>query len=341
MGTKLDTDREILRLAERQHGVVARRQLLELGLSAQTIARRARAGRLLRVGRGVYALGHRALQPEGWWMAAVLVCGERAVLSHRSAARLWGLRPWSGTPEVTVPVEVGARRHAGITVHRSRHLPPTDLTTRDAIPVTTVHRTLLDLAAVVPPHHLRRAVERAEERELFDLRRLHAVMARRPHVAGAPALRALLADARAHDLPRTRSDVEAAVLQLCLDHRLPRPQVNRFDGANEVDFRWPDHRLVMEVDGWSTHRTRRAFADDRARDRAHVQAGWRVVRFTAVEVDGQPTVVADELAGLLRVTEMPLRGTNSTRSTPAVLSPSGGTAGAAASAGSSPAPAPR
>jgi very-short-patch-repair endonuclease len=256
-------------------------------------------------------------------MAAVLVCGDRAVLSHRSAARLWGLRPWSGDPEITVPVEGGARRHGGITVHRSRHLPAEECTTETGIPVTTVARTLVDLAGIVPPHHLRRAVERAEERELFDLRQVLAVIDRRPHVAGVAALRALLADARAHDLPTTRSDPEAALLQLCLDHGLPRPQVNRYDGTDEVDFRWPAHRLVVEVDGWSTHRTRSAFTNDRVRDRAQVRAGLRVVRFTAREVLERPAAVAAELRVLLG------------------LSPTGAAAGAAASGGSSPGPAPR
>lgn len=299
MPHKLDIDRDILRLAERQHGVVARRQLLGLGLSADAIVHRARIGRLVRLDRGVYALGHRALCPEGHWMAAVLACGAGAVLSHRSAARVWGLRPWSGPVEVTVPTSGGARRRAGAIVHRSQDLSPSATSCERGLPVTTVARTIVDLAGVVPPHHLRRAVERAEQQELFDLRAIEEVLAARRTQPGTRALRALLADARAHDLPTTRSDHEAAFLQLCLDHGLPRPQVNRWDGTTEVDFRWPDDGLVVEVDGWSTHRTRRAFEDDRARDRRAVVGGLRVVRFPASEILRRPAGVAAELRALL------------------------------------------
>lgn len=299
MRTKLDIDRAVLRLAEAQHGVVARRQLLELGLGAQVIGRRARAGRLVRLGRGVYALGHRALRPEGRWMAALLACGEDAVLSHRSAARLWGLRPWGGDVEVTVPTHAGAKRRAGILLHRSNDLPPSSIACERGLPVTTPARTIVDLAGLVPPHHLRRAVERAEQLELFDLPAVERELAARSRRPGARALRALLADAQAHELATTRSDPEAAFLQLCLDHDLPRPRVNRHDGTREVDFRWPAHGLLVEVDGWSTHRTRRAFADDRARDRAALAAGLRVARFPAAEVLAQPARVAAEIRVLL------------------------------------------
>jgi very-short-patch-repair endonuclease len=287
----------VLRLAERQHGVVSRQQLLALGIGPEAVRHRWSTGRLVRVRRGVYALGHRALRPEGRWMAAVLACGPETVLSHRSAARLWGLRPWSGDVEVTITADRG-RKLDGLNVRRAV-LHDWERTLHDGLPVTTVARTLLDLAAVVPPHHLRRAVERAEQLELFDLRDVERVLAAHPRRSGRRALITLLDDARRHDLPATRSDLEAAFLQLCLDHDVPRPEVNRYKNDREVDFRWPDPRLIVEVDGYATHKTRRAFEDDRARDRRHLGDGWRTARFTWPEVTRRPRVVAAELQALL------------------------------------------
>jgi predicted transcriptional regulator of viral defense system len=289
--------REVLRLAERQHGVVSRQQLLDLGVGPQAVRHRWATGRLVRVRRGVYALGHRALRPQGRWMAAVLACGPGAVLSHGSAARLWGIRPWSGDVEVTIATDRG-RKVDDVIAHRAE-VSDWEVTTEDAIPVTTVARTLLDLAAVVPPHHLRRAVERAEQLELFDLRGVERVLAAHPRRKGRRRLVALLDDACRHDLATTRSDVEAAFLQLCLDDGLPRPIVNHINNGTEVDFRWPEHRLVIEIDGWATHRTRKAFVDDRVRDRALVRDGERVVRFAAAEVLRARRGVAAEVRVLL------------------------------------------
>jgi very-short-patch-repair endonuclease len=168
------------------------------------------------------------------------------------------------------------------------------------VPTTTVARTLLDLAAVVPAHHLRRAVERAEQAGLFDLVAVRDVLDAHRGRPGRRGLVALLADFQAHGDARTRSDLEAMVLQLCLDHDLPRPEVNRYDGVRESDFRWPDHRLVVEVDSWTFHgRTRRAFDGDRARDRALLRDGWRVARFTDRQILGDPAGVAGEIAALL------------------------------------------
>jgi very-short-patch-repair endonuclease len=297
-------DREIRRLAEAQHGVVARRQLLELGLGAEAIKWRRRTGRLVPLHRGVYALGHRALRDEGRWMAAVLACGRGAVLSHRSAARVHGIRPWSGRVEVTVAGQGGCRRSSGGArsrplVHRSADLPGDDVMVVEGLPVTTVPRTLLDLAAIVPAHHLRRAVERAEQLEVFDLAAVDRVLDGHPGRPGSAALRALLIDMHRHGVTWTRSDAEAAMLQVCIDHGLPRPLVNRHDGGREVDFRWPAHGLIVEIDGWTYHSSRRAFASDRARDRLALREGQRVARFTADEVRRTPAAVADDLRALL------------------------------------------
>jgi very-short-patch-repair endonuclease len=159
---------------------------------------------------------------------------------------------------------------------------------------------LLDLGAVVPPHHLRRAVERAEQAELFHLPDVQQVLDAHPTRPGCRALKQLLADMARHGVGVTRSDLEAAVPQLCVDHDLPRPQVNRYDGRRESDVRWPAHRLIVEVDSWTFHgRTRRAFDGDRARDRALLRERWRVARFTDRQILGDPAGVAAELRELL------------------------------------------
>jgi hypothetical protein len=288
-------------LAARQHGVVARRQLLRLGLGEDAIDHRLMTGRLLRLHRGVYAVGHAELRREGRMLAAVLAIGDEAVLSHRSAAGLWGIRPWNGTfTEMTAPGRGGITKRPGRIVHRSRDLPPTERAVERGVPVTTVPRTLLDLAAVVPAHHLRRAVERAVQADLFDLATVVAVLDAHPGRPGLRPLSALLADFREHGEMTTRSDLEARVLQLCIDAGLPRPQVNRYDGVRESDFRWPAHRLVVEVDSWTFHgRTRRAFDADRARDRQLLRQGWRVARFTDRQILGNPDRILAELQSLL------------------------------------------
>lgn len=290
-------------LAARQHGVVARRQLLCLGLGEDAIDHRLRSGRLVRLQPGVYALGHIELRREGHMLGVVLRYGDKAAVSHRSAAAVWGIRPWSGAfVELTLPGRGGTRKRPGRLLHRSGDLPRHELTVERGIPTTTLSRTLLDLAAVVPPHHLRRAVERAEQAGLFDLRAVLRVLDGHPGRPGRGPLMALLADFRDHGDTVTRSDLEAMMLQICLDHGLPRPQVNRYDGIREADFRWPAHCLIVEVDSWTFHgRTRRAFDGDRARDRALLRDGWRVARFTDRQILTGQAGVARELAALLTI----------------------------------------
>jgi hypothetical protein len=220
------------------------------------------------------------------------------VLSHRSAAAGWGLLAGGGTAwDVTVPSD--RRPDAPVRIYRHR-LAGDEVTELDGIPITTVARTLLDLAPVVPEHHLRRATEQAEQLGLFDRAALDDILEAHPRRAGRRRLLALLDDLHVHGVTRTRSDIEAAFLQLRLDHDLPRPQVNHTNNGLERDFRWPDHRLVAEVDGWTYHRSRAAFTTDRHRDRAALTAGYRVARFTATEVLQAPAAIAAELAGLLR-----------------------------------------
>jgi very-short-patch-repair endonuclease len=287
-------DRAVAALAMRQHGVVARRQLEALGLGRGAVAHRITVGRLHAVHRGVYAVGHRRLSGRGHWMAAVLACGSGAALSHASAAALWELRP-SEAPLVDVAVRAGAGRTlAGVRAHRLGGLRDDEVTAVDAIPVTTVARTLLDLAAVVPRRGLERTLDQAEVRELFDLRSLHATLGAHPGHHGAGMLARALREHQA-GTTLTRSELEERFLALCNAHAIPRPQVNARVAGLEVDFLFAAERLVVEVDGFRFHRGRAAFERDRDRDAILALAGVRVLRFTHRQVSERPGLVAAAL----------------------------------------------
>jgi predicted transcriptional regulator of viral defense system len=282
-----DVDRLIAHLAERQYGVVGRRQLLDAGIGRGAIAPRLASGRLFRLHAGVYAVGHRAITARGRWLAAVLACGDGAVLSHRTAAALWGIRP-SSSPriEVTVPTE-GGRARPGIVIHRSR--APLEATVHERIPVTTPARTLLDLAGTLDAAGLARAVEQAEVLRLFDLRAIEAALEMHRGRRGAARLRCALDDAR---FELTRSELERRFLRLCERHALPPPLVNALVGGLEVDFHWPALRLIVEMDSLRFHGTRTAFERDRARDAHLLAAGWRVLRFTHRRLAHEPGWIA-------------------------------------------------
>jgi predicted transcriptional regulator of viral defense system len=295
------SDELIARLADRQHGVVARRQLLALGLSPDAIDHRVALGRLHVLHRGVYAVGHRALTREGHWMAAVLVGGEGAVLAERTAAASWGIRATAAAGvHIFAPRQLRPRR--GIRAHEVR-LAPDEVTTHHGIPVTTPARTLLDLAAVLTEHQLTRAAERAEALRLTSPTSLEALVARYPNRPGTPAIRRLLDDNRIH-ATTTRSNLERRFLSLLDAENLPRPLVNEAIHLNqttnfEVDFTWRAHGLIVELDGWQTHSTRAAFERDRARDRALQAHGWRVVRVTSRQLQNEPRQIAAALRALL------------------------------------------
>jgi very-short-patch-repair endonuclease len=279
MRDKSTPDERLAELAGRQHGVVGVGQLAPLGVDRRAVARRVAAGWLCRVHRGVYAVGRAPLSREGRWLAAVLACGECAALSYASAGALWGIRSTaSARIDVTVPRGSGRRSNSRIRVHRPLEMPET--TMKDGIRVTTPTQTLIDLSSVLPRPALERAIEAAEKLRLLDVDRL------------PPKLATL---ARAVE-PELRSPLEALFLDLCRDHGLPRPRVNTVVEAFEVDFCWPDARLIVETDGHRHHATRGAFERDRARDAALTAAGWRVVRITHRRLVERPA----EVAGLLR-----------------------------------------
>jgi predicted transcriptional regulator of viral defense system len=296
-------DALIAEIARRQHGVIAREQLRALGLSPNAIHRRVAAGRLIPVHRGVYAVGHALLGDKGRWMAAVVACGPAAVLSHRSAAALWELRPSSRARiDVSSPGRRG-RTLGGIEAHRGDTLRLADIAAVDEIPCTSIARTLLDLADVTTRRDLERACDQAEIRRLFDLRALDDVLARAAGRHGAPLLQAILADLR-FGASITRSELEERFLQICTAAGLPTPQVNAWlqlpDGNGlRPDFLWADHRLIAETDSRMFHDSHRRFEHDRRRDQVLTIARWRVIRFTWRQVFHEPAQVATTLRALL------------------------------------------
>ncbi len=247
----------------------------------------------------MFAVGHDRLSREGRWLAAVLALGEGAVLSHVSAAALWGIRhSRSAYVHVTVPTPGGRHRRRGLVVHRSLTLRPADVDEREAIAVTSVSRTLLDLAGGLTPTRLERAVEQSLALRLFDLRAVEAVLAANPRKPGAGALSWIVT--HIHEEPSlTRQELEALILDLCATHGIERPEVNAVVDGLEVDFLWRALRLIVETDGREYHETPVAFARDRERDERLIVLGYRVVRFTYRRVVHHPAAVAATLRALV------------------------------------------
>lgn len=291
----------IAALAERQFGVVSRRQLVDVGVTRSMIETRLRRGTLVLLHPGVYAVGHRQLRREGQWLAAVLWAGSGAALSHRDAAALHGLRPCNRSRiEITTKRRPRAVR-PGIEVHHSAILGARDVTTVEGIPVTTVERTLVDLANVVPHDHLAKALREAEHLRVVDVRDLRAVLhrTRTRHGRGHAALTAVLEEHRQRGVQLTRSVLETRFLRLCDRHGLPRPRINFHVDGHEVDACWPAHRLAVELDGWQRHKDRHAFQRDRTKGNAITRAGWRLLRYTHDDVVRRPAQTAAAIGALL------------------------------------------
>jgi hypothetical protein len=293
-------DRWIAELAGTQHGVISRGQLLAAGWSSWLIDRRLGCGRLHVVHRGVYSVGHRILTRDGGWMAAVLAGGWAATLSFGSAGELWRLIPPSDRwPEVTLPRS--RRGRSGIRWHSSE-LRPDEVTVIRGIRVTTVPRTLLDLAAVLKRRPLERAINEAEVQGHTDPLSLPALLDRYPRRRGTAAIRAVLAEGRI-GAGVTKSELEERFLRFLADRGLPRPEPNVSialrGGFVEVDCVWRSSRLIVELDGRAVHGTARAFERDRARDRALGAAGWRVIRITWRQLSEEASELAEDLGTML------------------------------------------
>ena len=287
-------------LARRQHGIVTRRQLLNLGFGEEAIEHRIAKGRLHRVGRGVYAVGWPQPTAKGRWMAAVLACGEGAALSHRSAAALWGI----GT-ETAGQIDISVRRRcehrrAGIRARSRPSLPEMDVAQIDGIPLTTPVRTLLDLAAELAPRALERAVNEADKLDLVDPETLRDHLEDIP----GPGVRRLRKLLDRHSFRLSDSDLELRLRQIAKTAGLPTPLTKVWVNRFEVDFYWPDLGLIVETDGLRYHRTPSAQAHDRLRDQVHTAAGMTSLRFTYSQV----TYECEHVRSVLMATAQRLRG---------------------------------
>jgi very-short-patch-repair endonuclease len=294
MGTPGRTvESELDRIASSAHGVVTRSQLLGAGLTRKQIARRVRAGGLLRVHPGVYRVGHRAPSTQATYLAAVLASGQGAVLSGMAAAHLHGLvKGAAPPPEVTARTE---RRIAGVRTHRSRFLNAQVVTHLRGIPVTTVPRTLVDIAAVLSADALARACHEAGVRYRTTPAQVEAVLAERPQTPGARKLRRVIHG----DVRVTLSTLESRFLEVLSEDGLRLPITNRPAGRRRVDCRWPEHGLTVELDGYRFHNSRYSWEQDRRREREARARGDEFRRYSYDDVTSDPTPMLAELRSLL------------------------------------------
>jgi very-short-patch-repair endonuclease len=288
-------------LAEAQHGVAGRRQLMELGMGRGAVEDRIARGQLRRVHWGVYAVGHRPMSRESRWMAAVLSTGPGAVLSHRSAGSLWRiLPPISISPEVTRATRGGSR--PGLRAHCAA-LRDDEIRCLNGIPVTSAPRTVLDVAALSTAHQLEKALNEMEVRGITDKLSIPDLLERYPRKRGTATLRALLAD-EAAVRGVARKELEERFAALLQGTDLPRPRLNASVAVRgrffEADCLWPKQRVIVELDGRAAHGTRRAFEKDRERDRLLQSDGWRVVRITWRQLREDASAVMADLRRVLR-----------------------------------------
>jgi len=297
--TTVPPDARVRALAARQHGVVSVAQLRRLGLTTSMIETRVGRGTLIRLHRGVYAVGHRQLRREGHWLAAVLAVGPEAVLSHRTAAALHGIG--SSGVAVDVSTEADRRNAKAVRVHGRRRLDPVDVEVVDGIPVTTLARTLVDLAGTVARDRLSKALNEAEVRRVLDIRAVEDALVRvRQRRGGHAALRAALAEMADHGPALTKSELEDHFLALVVvAHGLPRPRVNANLAGMQIDALWPGPRVAVELDGWTYHGTKRAFQRDRTKSNRLTAKGYKVFRYTYQDIANRPAKVAAELRPLV------------------------------------------
>jgi Transcriptional regulator, AbiEi antitoxin len=285
-------------LADRQHGIVSIRQLTgPLGYSRSAVSRAVNDGRLHPVHRGVYAVGHTCISAHGRCLAAVLACGRGALLSHYSAGWLWGIAKVDPEP-FHVTTSVWRTPRPPLRLHQSLAVVAEDRTLREGIPVTSLARTLLDLAATVRFEWLERMVERAEDLNLFDLRAIEEVLVRTVGHHGHGRLRKAIALYQPSSF--TRSGLERRFLELCLEAGLPQPRTNYVEEGFELDCYWPEYRFAVELDLFETHGTRAAFERDRKRQEDLLLAGIGMTRVTGPRLEREPVEVIQRVARLLQ-----------------------------------------
>lgn len=286
---------QLAHLAKEQHGIVSTRQLAELGYSREALRHATRTGRLHRIHRAAYAVGHTQLSRQGQCLAAVLSCGEDALLSHRSAAWLWGLTS-RFHPRVEVTAASPRRTRANICVHSAQALTSDDRTSSEGLPVTSVPRTLLDFAAV-DPRFLGRALDNTQRLGLLDLIAIDALVSRSRGFRGVARLREALNIYRISAF--TRSGLERRFLELVRDAGLPPPSMNFFVEGYELDAYWATERFAVELDTYDYHGAPSAFEADRLRQENLKLAGIEMTRITGVRMDREPVAVTNRLRLLL------------------------------------------
>ncbi len=291
-------------LAEIQYGVVARRQLVAIGVGNRAIGDRLVRGILVPLHRGVYAFGHRQLRIEGRWLAAVLAAGPGAVLSHRDAAALHGMRATPESSRVSVTTCAAARPAPGLWIFARRPLTPEDVAVVQAIPVTSPARTLVDLAPMLTLGQLQSTLGEADRKGLLDVSAVERALARTKsrHGQGHRRLTAALDAHRQAGAVLARSELEERFLDLVLNAGLPRPRLNARAADFEVDALWPAEQVVVELDGWAHHKERAAAARDRDKTNRLQVAGYVVLRFLHGDVVARPHEVAAAIRAALQST---------------------------------------
>lgn len=297
-----DVDGAIARLAEAQYGVVARRQLLELGLGEDAIQHRLQMRRLHLLHKGAYAVGHRAIPRQGHWLAAVLASGPDAVLSHWSAAALWMIRSNSRS-RIEVTVAHRSRSSRAICRHVSQ-VPADERAVVEGIPLTSVPRTTFDLAATEDVDTVVAMLREAEHRNLWDRLSLWDLLERYPGKRGSRKVTAALKRLEEEPTGRKRSKLEERFAPFLRRHRIDLPRFNDWillpNGKRyQVDCLWPGTGQIVELDGWQSHGTKSAFREDRARDRRLTAAGYTVTHITWNQLEDEPEAVAADLRALL------------------------------------------
>lgn len=290
-------DRGVAWVAGRQLGLITTWQLRAVGVRDSAIWYRVRCGRLHRLHRGVFLVGHAIEVPGARELAAVLACGDGAFVSHRSAAALWALTSGAADEVELSLVGRDSRLRHGMRVRRLRCLDLRDRATLRGIPVTSPARTLIDFAAGARPEELELALGEARVRRLVTDRQLSDALERAGNRAGVGALRAAL---KRDGGPRlTRSEAERLLLRLIRDAKLPEPQANARVAGFEVDFLWPEEKVIVEVDGFAFHGHRAAFEHDRQRDMVMRDAGYQVIRVTWRQLVEQSLRVVAHIATAL------------------------------------------
>jgi very-short-patch-repair endonuclease len=305
-------DQRVAELATVQHGIVSHRQLVAIGLTRSMIEGRRRSGWLLPVHRGVYTVGHRALPEFGEEVAALLAMPPSALLSHSTAARLWGFHrepqrgsgpepepSWDTEPESSPDIEVlvrggGGRWHTGIREHRTKLRWRLERAYANGLPVTTPEQTLLDLAPRLTARELERAVDEALTKGLTTRSKLTAAATQSTHRSGAAAVRALVAERRPTTI--TRSQAEESFLRMIREAELPQPEINVPLYGFEVDFYWRELRLVVEVDGYRWHASKSAFERDRRKDTILRGNGLQLMRVTWDQMERQRLATTARIA---------------------------------------------